>query len=316
VCVRARACACVDVCLCVWTWTYACDASLSTHVGHVTAGFRSWTMTYSGCPLNTSGDAAFGTHTPVVDLWEAVEGGGEGPAYTLNNSCGLGRTFIPFDGCGDELGRRCAPAWVHGDRAACTRCAMQANISLCGRCPRSPHSMTTAADGNKSECVPAAIKRWCQGWDNYTTGAHCNTAAGETAVYEDDIFANYAEERIREHNTTTPLLLFFALHAAHTPLQVQADVLSRFDFMMTREDKPERTRQVYAAMVSEADRVIGRLVSSFKQQGLWNNTLHICLSDNGGPSYLNGTSGANNYPLKGASLCLFEEGAHSTDTRR
>ena len=79
-------------------------------------------------------------------------------------------------------------------------------------------------------------------------------------------------------------------------------------------------------MVHHADAAIGRVVRAFESSGLWQNTLFIfglqkrlsnaCLrgtgcslthvfatvSDNGGASYLNGTSGGNNYPLKGGSL--------------
>lgn len=244
-------------------------------------------MTYSGCPLSTSGDAAFGDHEPMVDLWEAKEGGGEGPALGLNNSCGYGRAFVPNNGCASELGRRCSGEWVRGDRAACTRCALEANLSLCGRCPNPP-------------CVPRSIERWCQGYHNFTTGVSCATAAGGPVVYEDDLFTDFAVSKVQDHpSTATPLFVFFALHAAHTPLQAREDVLSRFDFIASRGDKPEHTRQVYATLISEADRVVARLVQAFKGRGLWNNTLHVFLSDNGGPSYLNGTSGANNYPLKG-----------------
>eukprot|EP00038_Savillea_parva_P012898 m.207655 g.207655 ORF g.207655 m.207655 type:complete len:663 (+) comp23877_c0_seq1:26-2014(+) len=262
-----------------------------------------WAMTYSGCPLNTSGDAAFGTHLPVVDLWEAVEGGGEGPAYRLNNSCELGRAFIPFNGCGDELGRLCAREWTSGDRDACTRCAMQANISMCGRCVHASERLN-----GHSSCIPPTIARWCQGFHNYTTGASCKTFNGSTGVYEDDIFADFAVSKVQEHDPSTPLFLFVALHAAHTPLQVRDDVLKQFDFISNRGDKPERTRQVYAAMVNEADRVVGRLVDAFQEQGLWEETLHVFVSDNGGPSYLNGTSGANNWPLKGGKMSNWDGG--------
>jgi hypothetical protein len=77
-------------------------------------------------------------------------------------------------------------------------------------------------------------------------------------------------------------------------------------------------------MVAFADAAVGRLVAQFRRQAMWNDTLFIYASDNvrlpaaawvcpgtcvsrpqycvaaqGGPSYLNGTSGGNNFPLKG-----------------
>lgn len=282
-----------------------------------------WAQTYAGCPLLGPGPPSA---TPIVDLWEAVEGGGEGPATRLNSSCSdssnsnsSGRQFVPFNGCADELGRRCAPAWVQGDRAACERCAAEANISACGSgaCP---------AEGNATACVPPAVARWCQGFVNFTTGVGCKTRSGAPAIFEDDLLADFAVAKIAEHAASTaaregavethewaaeptqPLFLFFALHAAHTPLQAPAATLERFDFIAKRNDKPERTRQVYTALVAEGDRVVGRLVDAFRSAGLWESTLHIFLSDNGGPSYLNGTSGANNFPLKGGKMSNFEGG--------
>ena len=94
-----------------------------------------WSQSYSGCPL-TAGSTQRALHvTPIVDLWEAFEGGGEGPAAARNNSCASGRTFVPFNGCGDELGRRCASQWTAEpfDRTACIKCATEANISACGQ---------------------------------------------------------------------------------------------------------------------------------------------------------------------------------------
>ena len=42
--------------------------------------------------------------------------------------------------------------------------------------------------------------------------------------------------------------------------------------------------------------------------GMWNNTLLVFASDNGGPVYNNGTPGASNYPLKGGKMSNWEGG--------
>ena len=271
-----------------------------------------------------------------MDLWEAVECGGEGPAYARNNSCGLGRTFVPFCGCGDELGRRCASEWTEQpfDRAACVTCAVKANITACGQPLHQSGQASAAAEPHPS----AIIERWCQGFESYTTGAGCRSGHGQPAAFEDDMFAAYAAEKVAAHpSPSTPLLLFFSVHAAHTPLQVPAATLRKFDKTVGRSavpDKPEHTRQVYTAMVHQGDAAIGQVVEAFKARGLWSKTLFVYCSDNvreirehravcvsfvnitwhgarhdvffltqlvaqGGPSYLNGTSGGNNFPLKG-----------------
>lgn len=80
-------------------------------------------------------------------------------------------------------------------------------------------------------------------------------------------------------------------------MQAQEATLAKFDFISHRgDDKLEHTRQTYTAMVAEGDAAIGGVVAAFRERELWERTLMIYCSDNGGPSYLNGTSGANNYP--------------------
>jgi len=52
----------------------------------------------------------------------------------------------------------------------------------------------------------------------------------------------------------------------------------------------------------------GRIVAALRAEGMFDNTLIICASDNGGPVYLNGTAGANNHPLKGGKASNWEGG--------
>ena len=50
------------------------------------------------------------------------------------------------------------------------------------------------------------------------------------------------------------------------------------------------------------DHDVGRVVAALRAAGMWEDTLLVLASDNGGPVYNNGTAGANNHPLKGANL--------------
>uniref|UniRef100_A0A7S2XH33 Sulfatase N-terminal domain-containing protein n=1 Tax=Lotharella oceanica TaxID=641309 RepID=A0A7S2XH33_9EUKA len=61
-------------------------------------------------------------------------------------------------------------------------------------------------------------------------------------------------------------------------------------------------------MVNYLDEAIGRVVDLLKARGMYNNTLIAFSSDNGGPVYQNGTSGANNYPLRGGKASNWEGG--------
>ena len=281
-----------------------------------------WANTYSSCPVAQDSTLKM----PVVDLWEAVEGGGEGPAFNRNNSCPHDRTFVPNNGCMDELGRRCAMQWNAASaspagKRSCIECAMQANITACGApINQSRHAgvQFAAADRQPSDIV----LRWCDGWRSFTTGTGCrNPHADGPAVYEDVMFSSYLCAAVAVHHSSVPLFVFFAPHSAHTPLQAQESTLARFDFIASQgNDKPEHTRQTYTAMVSEGDAAVGRVVEAFRVKGIWERTLMIYSSDNvrgritagvfikiitsflmsvpvrgfmpqGGPSYLNGTSG-------------------------
>merc|ERR1719401_3291638 len=54
------------------------------------------------------------------------------------------------------------------------------------------------------------------------------------------------------------------------------------------------------------DEAIGAAVAALKKKGMWDDTLVIFTSDNGGPVYEPGS--ANNYPLKGGKYSDWEGG--------
>ena len=63
-------------------------------------------------------------------------------------------------------------------------------------------------------------------------------------------------------------------------------------------------RMTYAAMTNFLDDSVKMLVDTFKAKGMWNDTLLLFVSDNGGPIYI----GGNNHPLRGGKYSEFEGG--------
>ena len=61
-------------------------------------------------------------------------------------------------------------------------------------------------------------------------------------------------------------------------------------------------------MVNFADAAVGNLTSLLKSKGMWEQTLLVFTTDNGGPIYAAGAAGANNYPLKGGKMNNWEGG--------
>lgn len=67
-------------------------------------------------------------------------------------------------------------------------------------------------------------------------------------------------------------------------------------------------RKVYAGMLTAADDSLGEIVQAYQQAGIWNDTLVIFTTDNGGPTTLGCATGASNYPKRGGKVTLWEGG--------
>lgn len=105
---------------------------------------------------------------------------------------------------------------------------------------------------------------------------------------------------ISNHPPDTPLFVYYAAHIAHTPLEVTSHYLNEYKFI------DNEVRRSYHAMVAFLDDVVGNITEALKEHNLWNNTLIVVSSDNGGPEYPGG--GANNYPLRGGKLTSWQGG--------
>ena len=114
--------------------------------------------------------------------------------------------------------------------------------------------------------------------------------------YEEDIFTNFTVAHIIKHSPDTdgPLLAFHAAHSIHTPLETLPDSFERFAFIEDSED-----RRAYHSMVFNVDRDIGKIVATLQNKKMYENTLVVLSADNGGPVYMSGRGGGNNYPLRG-----------------
>jgi arylsulfatase A-like enzyme len=104
-------------------------------------------------------------------------------------------------------------------------------------------------------------------------------------------------------NRNRPFFMYFAPNAIHTPLQA-----TREDYDALPQIRDHRLR-VYAAMVRNLDRNVGRLLQALREEGLERNTLVIFTSDNGGAHYI-GLPDINR-PYRGWKATFFEGGIHT-----
>ena len=102
-------------------------------------------------------------------------------------------------------------------------------------------------------------------------------------------------------NKKRPFFLYLAYNAVHAPAEApQADI----DFYQEKYPGLSETRAILMAMLKHLDDGVGDVVGKLKEEGLFDNTLLIFLTDNGGAK----TMEADNTPLNGFKQSFLEGG--------
>ena len=118
----------------------------------------------------------------------------------------------------------------------------------------------------------------------------------DSYIYRDDL-----TDIFNSLNHTQPLFLYLALHNIHSPIEAPQEWLDLYP-----EDSMCSERRTIQAMVSVADNVTGHLVELLKNNSMWENTIMVVSSDNGGAP-----EESSNFPLRGTKGTFFEGGVRS-----
>lgn len=123
-----------------------------------------------------------------------------------------------------------------------------------------------------------------------------------------------------------PFFLYLSFYTVHTPIQASKRHIEYFNEKLSTLESPDLETRIdgngrtslnqvnadYASMVYAMDENVGRLIEAMKEKGLYDNTVIIFTSDNGGLSTLNKNSGrlgpTSVLPLRGGKGWLYEGG--------
>lgn len=160
-------------------------------------------------------------------------------------------------------------------------------------------------------------------WDTDRPANALSNRSRDEGVYEEALFGERLRAIVMGHDAAKPLFLSYHARVAHYP--IQAPIAYQQRPRIAAIDVPHR--MVYHAQVEYLDEQLGNLTALFKERGLWENTLMVLTSDNGGytkalgpcsasdpvmgVTCMTGEAGATNHPLRGGKYSRFEGGIRS-----
>ena len=103
-------------------------------------------------------------------------------------------------------------------------------------------------------------------------------------------------------NRQKKFFLNFANYAVHTPIQAKPSLLDKYKTKIQSLDTKQKNA-AYATMVESVDQAVGKIITILKEEGIFERTLIIFTSDNGG---LLGVT--NNTPLRSGKGYPYEGG--------
>jgi arylsulfatase B len=190
-------------------------------------------------------------------------------------------------------------------------------------CQACPNNIPSPDYANHSITCPANQRRGCNltcpqegGIDLFRNN---RPAYGENGTYTAYLWSQEAVRVIEQNaarNTLAakrnghpvqPMFMYLALHNVHQPVEAPPEFLQHYP----ADDYNATTipRRYYNSMAFSVDQVIGNVTRALQRTGMYNNTIIIISTDNGGTFEHSGAvSGSSNFPLRGYKYSYYEGG--------
>lgn len=136
-------------------------------------------------------------------------------------------------------------------------------------------------------------------------GEGCSRLVDERGNYSTHVFTRETIRLIEEYDKKDgPLFLYLAHQAVHWPDEVPEEYAEPYQ---NRTDWSGRRKQ-YAGILAASDESIANVTKALRKKGMWNDTLVVFTTDNGGPNAVCGVQGSSNFPRRGGKCTIYEGG--------
>lgn len=162
------------------------------------------------------------------------------------------------------------------------------------------------------------IGGWAKGSPNLNKAKSSKGSNGYFSPYgnprlKDGPEGEYLTERLAEEacnfiaeNENKPFFLNLWFYNVHKPLMAKQEKVNKYQSLA--DSTRLQNNPVYAAMVEHVDDAVGKIINKLKQLGLYDNTIVVFTSDNGGLIGKGPRKITNNSPLRKGKGNMYEGG--------
>jgi len=129
---------------------------------------------------------------------------------------------------------------------------------------------------------------------------------GPEGEYLTERLATEACNYIQSSTSAQPFYLNLWFYNVHTPLMAKKDKTDKYNALVDQSKLQQNP--VYAAMVEHVDDAVRKVVQTLKDKGIYDNTIIILTSDNGGLIGRGAKKITNNTPLRSGKGDMYEGG--------